>query len=72
MPPFGASVRRGSAPASPETQPFRLTRFADGGLELSDPSTGRVVNLGAFGPSNFAAFIRLLADTRLADSGAVR
>ncbi|MBO1020296.1 hypothetical protein IPV08_09990 [Methylobacterium sp. SD274] len=53
-------------------QPFRLTRFADGGLELSDPSTGRVVNLGAFGPSNFAAFIRLLADTRLADSGAVR
>lgn len=53
-------------------QPFRLTRFADGGLELSDPSTGRVVNLGAFGPSNFAAFIRLLADTRLADSGAMR
>ncbi|WP_019903629.1 photosynthetic complex assembly protein PuhC [Methylobacterium sp. 77] len=53
-------------------QPFRLTRFADGGLELSDPSTGRVVNLGAFGPSNFAAFTKLLPDTRLADSGAAR
>ncbi|GJE17050.1 photosynthetic complex assembly protein PuhC [Methylobacterium marchantiae] len=53
-------------------EPFRLTRFTDGGLELSDPTTGRAVNLGAFGPSNFAAFTRLLPETRLADSGAAR
>ena len=53
-------------------QPFRLTRFTDGSLELSDPTTGRVVNLGAFGPSNFAAFTKLLPDTLLADSGAAR
>ena len=44
-------------------QPFRLTRYDDGSLELSDPQTGRKVNLGAFGPSNFTAFARLLPDT---------
>ncbi len=66
---FGQSRLR--AGLTPE-EPFRLTRFGDGGLELSDPATGRVVNLGAFGPSNFAAFTRLFADTRLADAGAAR
>jgi putative photosynthetic complex assembly protein len=48
-------------------QPFRLTHFDDGSLQLDDESTGRKVNLGAFGPSNFVAFARLLPDT-----GAVR
>lgn len=43
--------------------PFRLTHFDDGSLQLDDPVTGRAVNLGAFGPSNFSAFARLLPDT---------
>ena len=29
--------------------PFRLTRWADGRLSVEDPSTGRRVDLGAFG-----------------------
>jgi len=39
---------------------FRLTRHADGRLSLQDPSTGRTVDLDAFGPTNVAAFGRLL------------
>ena len=42
--------------------PFRLTRFDDGSLQLDDELTGRAVNLGAFGPSNFVAFARLLPE----------
>jgi putative photosynthetic complex assembly protein len=42
--------------------PFRLTHFDDGSLQLDDELTGRAVNLGAFGPSNFAAFARLLPE----------
>ena len=30
--------------------PFRLTRWADGRVTLDDPTTGRVVDLVAFGP----------------------
>ncbi len=44
----------GRAPA------FRLTRWADGRLSLDDPSTGRLVELGAFGPTNRAAFAQLM------------
>lgn len=47
--------------------PFRLTRFADGALRLDDALTGRSVDFGAFGPSNYAAFARLMPD-----HGAVR
>jgi putative photosynthetic complex assembly protein len=36
--------------------PFRLARMADGGIILADPSTGREVNLVAFGQTNMAAF----------------
>jgi len=39
--------------------PFELTRWADGRLSLDDPSTGRSVELGAFGPTNAAAFADL-------------
>ncbi|GJD29593.1 hypothetical protein PMNALOAF_0828 [Methylobacterium adhaesivum] len=42
--------------------PFRLTHFNDGSLQLDDELTGRAVNLGAFGPSNFVAFARLLPE----------
>lgn len=40
--------------------PFRLTRWADGRVTLDDPTTGRVVDLVAFGPTNAAVFTRLL------------
>jgi putative photosynthetic complex assembly protein len=40
--------------------PFRLTRWADGRLSLEDPATGRRIDLEAFGPTNAAAFARLL------------
>ena len=39
---------------------FRLTRHADGRVSLRDPATGRSVDLDAFGPTNVAAFGRLL------------
>ena len=39
---------------------FRLQRMANGGLMLGDPATGREVHLAAFGPSNVAAFERLM------------
>lgn len=40
--------------------PFRLVRWADGRLSLEDPTTGRRVDLGAFGESNAGAFARLV------------
>lgn len=40
--------------------PFELMRRTDGRLSLTDPSTGRVVELDAFGPANVAVFARLL------------
>ena len=41
--------------------PFRLERMANGGLMLGDPQTGREIHLAAFGPSNVAAFERLMS-----------
>jgi putative photosynthetic complex assembly protein len=46
----------------PRDVPFRLTRFDDGSLRLDDALTGRSVDFGAFGPSNFAAFARLMPE----------
>lgn len=40
--------------------PFRLTLFSDGALTLFDPSTGRNVELGSFGPTNKQSFADLL------------
>jgi putative photosynthetic complex assembly protein len=40
--------------------PFELRRIVDGRLLLVDPSTGREADLGVFGPTNSAAFARLL------------
>ncbi len=40
--------------------PFTLMRRSDGRLTLLDPSTERVVELDAFGPTNTAVFARLL------------
>jgi putative photosynthetic complex assembly protein len=41
--------------------PFRLTLWDDGRLSLEDETTGRRIELEAFGPTNLAAFARLLA-----------
>ncbi len=40
--------------------PFRMVGHADGRLMLEDPGTGRRVDLGSFGPTNAAAFARLM------------
>jgi putative photosynthetic complex assembly protein len=41
---------------------FRLTARSDGRLLLQDPATGRLIDLGAFGPTNAAVFARLLTE----------
>ena len=41
--------------------PFQLVGRADGRLTLIDPGTGRRVDLESFGPTNAAAFVRLMA-----------
>jgi putative photosynthetic complex assembly protein len=40
--------------------PFRLTGWADGRLTLADPTTGRSVEMEAFGVTNEAVFAHLL------------
>ncbi len=40
--------------------PFVLTLYADDALTLSDPATGRAVELGSFGPTNRQSFADLL------------
>jgi putative photosynthetic complex assembly protein len=40
--------------------PFRLTRWRNGALSLTDPSTGRIIELDGFGHTNRASFARLL------------
>jgi putative photosynthetic complex assembly protein len=39
--------------------PFKLSRFDNGRLIVSDPTIGKEINLNAFGPTNEAAFARL-------------
>ena len=40
--------------------PFRLTRYAGGQITLTDTSTGKQIDLGAFGSTNTEAFARLM------------
>jgi putative photosynthetic complex assembly protein len=40
--------------------PFRLTEWADGRLTLQDPTTGRTVDMEAFGITNEEVFANLL------------
>ena len=40
--------------------PFELTLWSDGGMSLTDSATGRMVELGAFGPDNRKAFAQFL------------
>ena len=44
-----------------DTPPFRLARLADGRLVMEDLATHRRIELDAFGPTNVAAFQRLLS-----------
>lgn len=46
-------------------QPFDLLRLNDGDLVLTDPMTGRVMLLDAFGPSNEGVFAQLLDKGRI-------
>ncbi|WP_157961656.1 photosynthetic complex assembly protein PuhC [Acuticoccus kandeliae] len=39
---------------------FALNRLSDGHITLSDPATGQQVDLGAFGPTNQAAFAAIM------------
>jgi putative photosynthetic complex assembly protein len=41
-------------------QPFQLIGRADGRLTLSDPATGRTVDLESFGPVNAGVFAQML------------
>jgi len=41
-------------------QPFKLTARVDGRLTLTDPSTGRRIDLESFGPTNSGVFLRFL------------
>ncbi len=49
--------------------PFRLTARRDGHLLLSDPATGRTIDLGSFGPTNASAFAKFLVSN---DAGPTR
>lgn len=46
-----------------QTPAFRLTRWADGSLTLKDMATGRLIELGSFGPTNRATFDSLLPES---------
>ena len=67
----GMARDRRSRDIGPE-MPFELHALEGGGASLSDPATGRVINLTAFGPDNLGAFVSILnaaveADARGAD-----
>ncbi len=55
----GFAIERRKADISRE-QPFELARMASGHLLLSDPATGRVVALDAFGQTNAGVFAGML------------
>lgn len=46
--------------AIPMLAPYELNHWSDGSLSLTDTATNRIVELGAFGPTNRATFEALL------------
>lgn len=59
----GLARERRAVGAGPEA-PFRLTHWADGRLTLDDPTTGRHVEMVAFGETNAEVFAKLLSEKR--------
>jgi putative photosynthetic complex assembly protein len=55
----GLSRERKRSGIGPEPS-LRLSGHSDGRLLLEDPQTGRMIDLGSFGPTNAAVFARLL------------
>jgi putative photosynthetic complex assembly protein len=55
----GLAQERRREDTNPAT-PFRLTAWSDGRLTLVDPTTGRHIDLEAFGTTNGEAFAHLL------------
>lgn len=55
----GFAIERRKADVAP-AEPFELARMATGHLLLSDPTTGRVVALDAFGQTNAGDFAGML------------
>ena len=55
-----------------EETPFTLTRWTDGTVSLQDSTTGRTINLDAFGPTNAEAFARLFNDRAAASKEVVK
>lgn len=45
--------------------PFTLTRWANGTLSLTDETTGRRIDLDAFGPTQVDTFAKLLTATKV-------
>lgn len=46
----------------PMDTPYTLTRWSDGSISLTDHGTGDIIEMGAFGPDNRAAFEALLSE----------
>ena len=46
---------------TPEGLPYRLIKWENGSVSLSDTATGERLYLNAFGPDNAAAYAKLLA-----------
>ncbi len=56
----GLARERKRGGLGPET-PFRLSTWADGGLRLEDPATGRALDMRAFGQTQAEAFARFVS-----------
>lgn len=52
--------QRGQLDLGADAGAFELNRLVDGNVTLSDPATGVVIDLGAFGPTNQAAFVAIM------------
>jgi putative photosynthetic complex assembly protein len=56
----GLLIERRLADPAAADAPYRITRWSDGRVTVTDPISGRFVELGAFGQSQVQTFSRLL------------